>query len=162
MSAEIRFRTGDVSDLPTFVSLLADDPLGAQREAPTEDDAGAYERAFAAIEADPNHEILVAELEGAVAGFLQLSYLPHLTYTGGWRAQIEGVRVDPSIRSRGIGRALIGEAVDRARTRGCHLVQLTTDQRRPDAIRFYEGLGFEPSHVGMKLHFNEETDGGAS
>ena len=42
-------------------------------------------------------------------------------------------------------------AIDRARADGCTLVQLTTDKRRGDAHRFYERLGFEASHVGMKL-----------
>jgi GNAT superfamily N-acetyltransferase len=41
--------------------------------------------------------------------------------------------------------------IARARERGCHLVQLTTDKARPDARRFYEGLGFVASHEGMKI-----------
>jgi len=47
---------------------------------------------------------------------------------------------------------MIEHAVDRARHRGCRLVQLTTDKARPDAVRFYESLGFAASHEGMKLH----------
>jgi GNAT superfamily N-acetyltransferase len=42
-------------------------------------------------------------------------------------------------------------AIERARTLGCRLVQLTSDRTRVDALRFYERLGFVPSHVGMKL-----------
>ena len=84
---------------------------------------------------------------------LQLSFLPHLTYTGGWRAQIEGVRVAAELRSAGLGRRLLEAAVERARDRGCHLVQLTTDARRPAARAFYERLGFEASHIGYKLKF---------
>jgi GNAT superfamily N-acetyltransferase len=86
----------------------------------------------------------------AVVGVLQLTFMPSLTYQGGWRAQ--GVRVDARERSRGLGRALFEWAIARARERGCHLVQLTTDKARPDARRFYEGLGFVASHEGMKLH----------
>ena len=44
------------------------------------------------------------------------------------------------------------EAIERARERGCVLVQLTSDKRRRDAIRFYESLGFAASHEGMKLN----------
>ena len=151
----VRFRDAVESDLPTLVRLLADDPLGAQRESSDEAVPAAYLEAFRAIETDGNHELLVAELDGSMVGFLQLSYLPHLTYTGGWRAQVEGVRVDPAVRSQGVGRAMLREAVSRARARRCHLVQLTTDRRRPDALRFYLDLGFEASHEGLKLHLSE-------
>jgi GNAT superfamily N-acetyltransferase len=153
--AELEFRAATEADLPTIVSLLANDPLGASRE----DSGGllspAYRAAFQAISADPNHELLVAELEGAVVGVLQLSFIPHLTYEGGWRAQIEGVRVCKGLRSRGVGQALLEFAISRAREKGCHLVQLTTDRRRPEALRFYLGLGFEATHEGMKLHLRE-------
>lgn len=145
----LSFRSADRRDLPELIRLLADDPLGATRE-----DAGAPERyasAFDTISADPNHEIIVAVAEGGVVGMLQLSFLPHLTYRGGWRAQVEGVRVAEALRSRGVGRALLTHAIDRARERGCHMVQLTTDRRRP-ASAFYEALGFVASHDGMKLH----------
>jgi ribosomal protein S18 acetylase RimI-like enzyme len=82
---------------------------------------------------------------------LQLSYLPCLTHRGGWRAQIEGVRVDSRRRGSGLGRMMIAHAVGLARSRNCAMVQLTTDKRRGDAIRFYESLGFKASHEGMKL-----------
>lgn len=42
-------------------------------------------------------------------------------------------------------------AIERARERDCHLVQLTSDKQRPDALRFYEKLGFVASHEGFKL-----------
>ncbi len=93
----------------------------------------------------------MAESEGRVVATLQLSFLPNLTYQGGWRAQIEGVRVARDQRGRGLGRQLIQWAIERARARFCVLVQLTTDKKRPAAIRFYRDLGFEPSHEGMKF-----------
>lgn len=144
------FRFAAREDLSRIVRLLAADALGAERESAEEPLADSYVEAFAAIERDPNNELLVADLNGEVAGVLQLTYLPSLTYRGSWRAQVEGVRVDAAMRGRGIGRALLAEAADRARRRGCRLLQLTTDRRRDDAIRFYEDLGFRPSHVGMK------------
>lgn len=42
-------------------------------------------------------------------------------------------------------------AIGEARGRGCRLVQLTTNKARPDALRFYENLGFVASHEGLKL-----------
>ena len=93
----------------------------------------------------------MADQDGRVVGVLQLTFIPSLTYQGGWRALIEGVRVDARARSQRLGRALFEWAIGRARERGCHLVQLTTDKTRPDARRFYEALGFVASHEGMKL-----------
>ncbi len=147
---EVTFREAKRADLPEIVGLLADDPLGATRENPGEVIPDAYYRAFDAIEADPNNAIIVAELDGEMAGTMQLTYIPSLTYTGGERAQIEGVRVAAEHRGRGVGQLLIGWAIDRARERGCRVVQLTTDRQRPDSIRFYQKIGFRPSHMGMK------------
>ncbi len=152
-------REGRTEDLPTLVRLLADDPLGSGREDPAQGDADGYRAAMDAILADTHHHILVIEEAGAVVAMLQLSFLPHLTYQGGWRAQIEGVRVAREHRSRRFGKRLMEAAIDRAGTRGCHLVQLTTDRRRPEALRFYEALGFEATHHGMKLHLPGVEDG---
>lgn len=153
----LTYRSATREDLPILVALLANDVLGSLREDPNEDDLASYLRAWAAIDADPNHLLLLAETEQGVVGMLQLSFIPHLTYVGGWRAQLEGVRVAEHARSEGVGRRLLEVAVSRARERGCHVVQLTTDRRRPDALRFYESLGFEPTHHGLKLQLGRGT-----
>lgn len=149
---EVTFREATRADLSEIVRLLADDPLGAARESPGEVIPEAYFRAFDAIDQDPNNSVIVAEIDGAVAGTLQLTFIPGLTYTGGERAQIEGVRVAADHRGGGIGQLLIGWAIERARDRGCRVVQLTTDRQRPESIRFYQKIGFRPSHMGMKYH----------
>jgi GNAT superfamily N-acetyltransferase len=137
--------------LESIVALLADDPLGREREkAGPGLDAG-YRDAFAAIDRDPNQLLVVAERGGRVIGVLQLSFIPGLTRRGMWRGQIEGVRVAESERGRGLGRAMLEWAIGECRERGCGLVQLTSDGRRPDAHRFYEGLGFRAMHRGYKL-----------
>lgn len=146
------FREATADDLPQIVRLLADDPLGSTRETPGDEIADAYVTAFTAITNDPNNTLIVAEVAGELAGTLQLTFIPGLTYTGAERAQIEGVRIAPSQRGHGLGQLMINWAVDRARERGCRVVQLTTDRQRPDAIRFYQQIGFRPSHMGMKYH----------
>lgn len=153
----VSFREATDADLPRLVELLANDFLGAEREDPGQTDLAAYHAAFRAISEDPGHQILVADVSGEVVGMLQLSFIPHLTYEGGWRAQIEGVRIASELRSKGLGRRLLQTAIAVARERGCHLVQLTTDRRRPEAFRFYEEMGFEPTHHGFKLHFERGT-----
>ncbi|MFA1549002.1 N-acetyltransferase family protein [Actinomadura chokoriensis] len=150
------FREATSADLPQIVRLLADDPLGSTRETPGEEIPEAYFTAFAAIEKDPCNAVIVAEVDGELAGTLQLTYIPGLTYTGGERAQIEGVRVAAEQRGRGVGQLMINWAIDQARARGCRVVQLTTDRQRPDAIRFYQKIGFRPSHMGMKYPLTDQ------
>lgn len=150
-TSNVTFRRAQREDVERIVRMLADDPLGANRERYELPLPPAYLAAFEAIEADPNNEIVVACRNGEVAGVLQITFIPGLTYQGGWRALIEGVRVAPENRSSGLGKAMLEHAVRRARERGCRLVQLTTDKARPDARRFYEALGFVATHEGMKL-----------
>ena len=144
------FRRAKPYDLAAIVALLADDPLGRDREDAGADLAG-YRDAFAAIERDPNQLLAVAERGGRVIGALQLSFIPGLTRRGMWRGQIEGARVAAGERGGGIGRAMLEWAIAACRQRGCGLVQLTSDARRADAHRFYEALGFQATHRGYKL-----------
>lgn len=156
MEAALSFRRAIRGDLQDIVRLLADDPLGAKRETYASPLPESYRAAFEAVDGDANNELVVAILGGRVVGVLQVTFIPYLTYRGSWRALIEGVRVDSSIRSGGIGRKMIEWAIERARQRGCHMVQLTSDKSRPDAIRFYENLGFVASHEGLKLHLRSQ------
>jgi ribosomal protein S18 acetylase RimI-like enzyme len=149
--SDLTFRRAIAADLPTLVDMLADDVLGQAREKPGEPLAEEYTKGFAAIDADPNQVLLVAEQAGTIAGMLQLTVIPGISHLGSWRGQIEGVRVAATLRGRGIGEALLRHAIALAGDRGCTIVQLTTNKSRADAKRFYEKLGFEPAHEGMKL-----------
>ena len=152
----MQFRPAQSADVPTIVGLLANDPLGSQREDLSDPLSPAYLRAFEAIQQDPNQELIVLEEAGIVIGTLQLTFIPYLTYRGGIRAQIEAVRIHADHRGKGLGRRMFEWAIDRAQERGAHVLQLTTDKQRPDAIRFYADLGFVASHEGMKLHLPRE------
>lgn len=150
--ADLLLRRATSDDVPCIVQLLAADQLGATRDGAADgDDLAPYLQAFAAIDADPAHLLVVATAGADVVGTLQLSFLPGLARRGALRAQVEAVRVHADHRGRGLGTALLGWAVDEARRRGCALVQLTTDKSRADAHRFYERLGFAASHEGFKL-----------
>lgn len=148
----VSFRPAEAKDLSALVRMLADDPLGAKREAWGDPLPLCYTEAFEAIRNDPNNELVVAVVGGNLVGMLQITFIPYLTYQGRWRALIEGVRIASNARSMGLGAAMIGWAIQRARDRNCVMVQLTTDRARQGALRFYERLGFVASHHGMKLH----------
>ncbi|KAB2335780.1 GNAT family N-acetyltransferase [Bacillus mesophilum] len=151
METEITFRIAVQKDLDSIVAMLADDFLGSQRERHENPLPTSYIKAFEAITSDPNNELIVACEGGKVIGVQQITFTPYITHQGSWRATIEGVRTAGSVRGRGVGSDLIKWAIHRAKERGCHLIQLTTDKTRPDALRFYERLGFVPTHEGLKL-----------
>ncbi len=151
MEREISFRMATEKDLESIVAMLADDVLGSKRERYEHPLPNSYIKAFEAISSDPNNELVVACDGNEVIGVQQLTFTPYLTHQGGWRATIEGVRTSASVRGKGVGTELIKWAIKRAKERGCHVVQLTTDKKRQDALRFYERLGFKATHEGLKL-----------
>ena len=141
------------TDVPAIIAMLANDKLGKTRERYEEPLPSFYYAAFDLIQKDPNQELVVLEDQNAqIMGTLQLSFLQYLTYQGGIRAQIEQVRVHEKYRGQGLGKFLFEWAIQRAKEKGAHLLQLTTDKKRPEALLFYENLGFKASHEGMKLH----------
>ncbi len=151
----LEFRKARETDLRFVVKLLANDKLGKQREYFQDPLPESYLRAFDAIQADKNQELMVVENEeGEIIGTLQLSFIQYLTYQGGIRAQIEAVRIREDQRGMGVGEAFIKWAINRAKKKGAHIIQLTSDKLRPEAIHFYEKLGFKSSHEGMKLHLS--------
>lgn len=145
------FRAATRQDLPAVLALLAqdDDVTAAATAAPEVTEA--HERAFAAIGADPRNEMLVLEADGDLVGCLQLTYIPGLGQGGRERALVEAVRIRADRRGGGLGARLMELAADRARERGCGLMQLTSNKRRGAAHRFYERLGYARSHEGFKL-----------
>ncbi|MER6198550.1 GNAT family N-acetyltransferase [Streptomyces sp. NPDC001586] len=160
------FRNATRRDLPAVLALLADEDQVLDPASIVVCEA--HERAFAAIEADARNEMLVLtdgtdaadetaeadevdDVDEVVLGCLQLTYIPGLGQNGQERAVVEAVRVRADRRGAGLGAELMRLAVERARERGCGLVQLTSSKRRTAAHRFYERLGFARSHEGFKL-----------
>jgi len=146
---DLEIRAAVTEDVPAIVGMLADDPLGSQRESPG--DLTPYLAALDRLTADPNQHLVVAVREGRVVGTLQLTVVPGLSRKGATRSIIEAVRIHTDERGSGLGTQLIEWAIAESRRQGCQLVQLTSDATRTDAHRFYERLGFTASHVGFKL-----------
>ncbi len=153
-TASIQFRFAERNDISSIVSMLADDSLGAAREAANSVAQGAYSKAFDEMEAQGiNKYLLAINTEDKILGCLQITIIPGLSRGGMKRALLEGIRVTKSARGQGIGRKLMDEAHAVARRHDCGLVQLTTDRSRTEALRFYEDLGYENSHHGLKFLF---------
>ena len=150
----MKFRKATINDILSIVEMIADDELGKTREDFKIPLPKTYYDAFERINSDPNQELtVVVNEEEEVIGVFQMTFIPYLTYQGGIRAQIEGVRVHKNHRGLGIGKTMFQWAIHTAKERKVHVLQLTTDKKRSDAIRFYESLGFKASHEGMKMHF---------
>ena len=147
----LQFRRAKRGDLEAIVALFADDELGRLREDPSLPLNRRYEEAFAVIDGDKNQHLLVAEQGQRVIGILQITFIPYLSRLGSTRGHVESVRVASDLRGQGVGSQLMQEAIRICRARGCFLVQLTTDITREKTRQFYENLGFETSHHGMKV-----------
>lgn len=146
-SPEPCFRIAEIGDVAAVVTLLSDDLLGKARETA---DLDIYCDAFLQMQGDGNNHLVVAELDGRVVACYQITFISGLSLSASRRAQIEGVRVAADLRGRGLGECLLADAENRAIEAGCTLLQFTTNRSRTDAHRFYERLGFTPTHIGYK------------
>jgi GNAT superfamily N-acetyltransferase len=147
----LTFRRATEADVPDIIKMLADDKLGASREALGAESLPRYLDAFRAIDADANQFLLVVDDGSEVVGTLQLTFIAGLARGGLKRGLVEAVRVSSDRRGEKIGEAMFAWVLEKCRVEGCGIVQLTTDKSRTDAHRFYDRLGFEPSHIGYKM-----------
>lgn len=150
--ADLIFRRATEADIPAIIRLLADDVLGASREASGPESFPQYLSAFRAIDADANQFLLVVEDGDQIVGTLQLTVIAGLARAGLKRGLVEAVRVASDRRGEKIGEAMFAWVLEKCRREQCGIVQLTTDKSRTDAHRFYDRLGFEPSHIGYKMN----------
>ncbi|MBX4889849.1 MULTISPECIES: GNAT family N-acetyltransferase [Rhizobium] len=154
MAVELRdilIREARREDLPALVALFAADTLGGHGDTTDAAAFADYARAYAVIEASPDQTLYVAERGSEVVGTFQTMLTTSLTGRGSSTMIIEAVQTRAEMRGRGIGTGMIEFAISEAKGRGVRLVQLTSNALRKDAHRFYERLGFKPSHLGFKM-----------
>ena len=154
---KLSYRKAKESDLPQLIKMLADDQLGASREDSSAPPNSAYIKAFKNINSDPNNKLIVVEINNMIIGMLQITYIPYLSHKGAWRCLIEAVRIHKNYRSQGFGSEVFKWAIEQAKNKKCHIVQLTSNKERSSAIRFYKALGFSATHEGFKLVLNAEN-----
>lgn len=148
---DLIYREAKENDLLELVKMIADDKLGSKREDATEPLNECYTKAFQKIDSDPNNELVVAILNEKIIGMMQLTFIQYLGLMGSMRCNINGVRVHSQYRGQGYGTKIIKWGIQRAKDKGCKQVQVTSDKQRERAIRFYQQLGFETSHEGLRL-----------
>lgn len=148
----LTYRDATDADLPFIVGLIVEDTVVETDDSVADAMHADYRNALAAMTNDPHHRMIVAELDGVAVGCVQLTFLPGLMRRGMWRALVEVVHIADDRRGQGLGGEMMRWVIEESRRRGCGMVQLTSNKKRPDAHRFYERLGFAKSHEGFKLY----------
>jgi GNAT superfamily N-acetyltransferase len=156
MNKQFNYRKATINDLHTIISLLLEDELGHARESLSEKPDQRYIDAFHKIDADSNQYLMVVESDKEIIGTCHLTIMPSLTFIGSTRMQIEAVRISQKYRNQGIGKWMINEAIEWAKLKSASIIQLTTNKKRTKAKSFYESIGFEASHEGMKMYLEKK------
>ncbi|HAU3668133.1 TPA: GNAT family N-acetyltransferase [Legionella pneumophila] len=152
----MRYRKANINDLPLIVTFLLEDELGKTRENKQSVLDQRYVDAFYKIDIDPNQYLMIVENDDEIIGTCHLTIMPSLTFTGQTRMQIEAVRVSEQFRGQKIGEWMMSAAINYGKSKGASIIQLTTNKKRLRAKKFYEKLGFEASHEGMKLYLEKK------
>jgi GNAT superfamily N-acetyltransferase len=148
---DITLRTATLADVDPLVELIIGGKLAGDDDGPEHRDA--YLEALREIEDDPHSTVLVAVNHGVdVVGMLQMFTFRHVPHRGGRCAEIESMHVRHDLRYSGVGGKLLDHAIEIAREMGCYRVQLTSNDQRHNAHRFYERHGFVGSHRGFKRY----------
>ena len=154
MLNDLILRPATASDVPEVIRLMCEDELGATRESLSNPLAQSYMLAFQEIAKDKHQSLLVVEHKGKTIGTCHLTFIPSLSFKGSKRLNIENVHISKPVQGQGIGTWMLQKAITLGREKGCKIVQLTTHKKRTLAKAFYEKLGFEASHEGMKLYID--------
>ena len=150
-ASDILIRQARRGDLPALVAIFAADALGGHGDTTDPEAFQDYVRAFAVIEASPDQTLYIADRCGEVVGTFQTMVTTSLTGRGSSAMIIEAVQTRADMHGQGIGAAMIEFAIAEAKRRGIRRVALTSNAQRKNAHRFYERLGFKPSHLGFKM-----------
>ena len=146
-------RKAKILDLNEVILLLYDDGLGRDRESLSIKYKQQYLSVFSEILESKYFDIFVMVKDNEIIGFYQLMFLPHISFKGSKRGQIESVRIRSDFRRSGLGTKLMKHAIEVARDNGCSILQLTSNKKRNETDKFYKNLGFSPTHVGYKFYF---------
>lgn len=137
MCAAPVMRAASVDDVPALTELSAQLGYPGTPEA--------MRHTLAAVQASPDHAVRVAELDGAVAGWVHVMRTLHLE--AGFGVEIAGLVVDARYRGQGVGRALVRWAADWALAQGAERLRVRSRMEREAAHAFYADCGFVTDKV---------------
>lgn len=145
-------RQASVDDLPAILALSAqpgmDDGEVLGLEAAT--------AVFQTMARYPFYRMYVAEHDGAVVGTYALLVMENLSHMGALSAVVEQVLVGPGVQGMGIGTAMMHHGMAEARAAGCYKLTLSSNIKRIDAHKFYDGLGFTRHGLAFRIDLHLE------
>ncbi|MEC5397521.1 GNAT family N-acetyltransferase [Uliginosibacterium sp. H1] len=97
---------------------------------------------LARIAQHPDYTVYLAEHEGGIVGTISMIVFPVFSRGGSSEAIVEAVVIGAAHRGKGLGRLMIEETMRMARDKGCYKLALSSNLRRLDAHRFYDGMSF--------------------
>ena len=104
---------------------------------------------FEKINSNPDHIVVIAEVDGKIVGTTTLLIEPKFIHKGGLVGHIEDVVVDKNFQGQKIGEKIMKYILEYAKNRGCYKTILdSTDDVKP----FYEKLGFK--YIANELRFD--------
>lgn len=141
MGPEVPLRIAGPADVATVTGLVGDFRDFLDSELPSN---AAIEAIVSTLIADHDTEYLLIGESGA--GFAQIRYRLSV-WENGEDAWLEDVFIREDARGKGWGRTLVSAAIERAKARGCGRIQLETNRNNEAAVKLYESVGFESSHL---------------
>lgn len=135
---KIRIRAATHNDLPAVLALYAQPGMDDGETLPLATAAAIFRR----MQSYPSYTLYVAQLETAVVGSFALLIMDNLAHLGAPSAVVEDVVVAPAWQGKGVGTRMMRFAMARSREAGCYKLVLSSNEKRQDAHRFYERLGF--------------------
>ena len=152
----MNIRFAETRDIPGMIELLMQVGQVHHEIRPDLFRAGAQkydEAALARLLADPTRPILIADLDGEVAGyaFCILQETKNDPVLCDRKVlYIDDLCVDENIRGKGIATALYARVLEYARELGCHSVTLNVWCGNDGAMAFYEKCGLSQQKIGME------------
>jgi GNAT superfamily N-acetyltransferase len=143
--ASVLLRPVTEAELPLLTEILAE--LDGNEPFPV----GHVRAKWLEMQRFPDYVCYVAEAGGEIVGTLSLNVFPVLSGAMRSEAIAEAVVIRPQHRGRGLGRTMMRAAMALAAKKGAYKLALSSNLRRLDAHRFYEGLGFTRHGVSFSI-----------
>jgi L-amino acid N-acyltransferase YncA len=139
-SVAVTVRRAHEGDLPDILRIYNDEILTGT--ATWDEEPWTLERRQAWFkEHDASTPVLIAEVDGMVAGF---AYLTRMSEKSGWRFTRENtIYLDRPYRGRGVGTVLLGALLEEARALGLRLIVASITSENEPSIALHRKLGFE-------------------
>jgi len=129
--------TGDLNALLELYLCLHEDSIP--------DESEHLKKTWEQIINDPNHHLIVNEVDGRLVSSCVCVIIPNLTRSVRPYAFIENVVTHRDFRCRGLARECLNYARDIALRENCYKMMLLTGSKDPNTLRFYEKAGYNSS-----------------